>query len=82
MTQHHTLPVKLSNSQLITLKSGKEMVLTGMVLIHNCSSNAVGDSYYKNNFRHKLLLKNTQVLKLRKDFASGSSANIKFSKTQ
>ena len=31
---------------------------------------------------HKLLLTNTQVLKLRKAFANGSSDNIKLSKTQ
>ena len=31
---------------------------------------------------HKLLLTNTQVSKLRKDFANGSSANMELSKTQ
>ena len=34
------------------------------------------------NFPHKLLLTNTQVSKIRKAFANGSSANIKFSKIQ
>ena len=34
------------------------------------------------NFPHKLLLTNIQVSKIRKAFANGSSANIKFSKTQ
>ena len=34
------------------------------------------------NFPHKLLLTDTQVSKIRKTFANGSSANIKFSKTQ
>ena len=33
-------------------------------------------------YLHKLLLTNTQVLKLRKGFTSNSSANIKLSKTQ
>ena len=33
-------------------------------------------------FRHKLLLTNTQVSKLRKAFANNPSANIKLSKTQ
>ena len=33
-------------------------------------------------FPHKLLLTNTQVLKICKDFGNGSSANIKFSKIQ
>ena len=42
----------------------------------NLSSNIAGDLYDKNNFRHKLSLANTQVLKLRKAFANNSSANI------
>ena len=46
------------------------------------SSNVVGDSNDKNNFLHKLLLTNTQVLKLRKAFPNGSSANKNSSKTQ
>ena len=35
----------------------------------------------KNNFRHEVLLTNTQVLRLRKAFANNSSANIKLLKT-
>ena len=46
------------------------------------SSNVVGDSNDENIFPHKLLLTNTQVSKLRKDFANNSSANIKLLKTQ
>ena len=46
------------------------------------SSNVVGDSNDENVFPHKLLLTNTQVSKLRKDFANHSSANIKLFKTQ
>ena len=42
------------------------------------SSNVVGDSNDENNFHHKLLLTNTQVTKLRKDFANGLSANVKY----
>ena len=34
------------------------------------------------NFPHKLLLADTQVSKIRKPFANGSSGNITFSKTQ
>ena len=41
-----------------------------------------GDSNYENIFPHKLLLTNTQVLRLHKAFANNSSANIKLSKTQ
>ena len=36
----------------------------------------------KNNFPHKFLLTNTQVLRLRKAFANNSSANTELSKTQ
>ena len=48
----------------------------------NLSSNLIGNSYYERNFLHKLLLTNTQVSKICKTFANGSSANTKFSKTQ
>ena len=46
------------------------------------SSKVLGDSYDENNFSHKLLLTNTQVLKLRNAFSNNSSANIKLQKTQ
>ena len=66
----------MSNLQLNKLKLGAG----------NCtevtSSNTVSDSNDENNFTHKLLLTNTQVSKLCKAFANGSSANIKLSKTQ
>ena len=38
--------------------------------------------YNDNNFPHKLLLTNTQVLNLRKAFENNSSGNIKLSKSQ
>ena len=41
-----------------------------------------GDSNDDSKFLHKLLLTNTQVLRIRKAFANGLPANIKFSKTQ
>ena len=69
----------MSNSQFNKLKSG----------IKNCaevtlkiSSYVFGDSSDGNNFLHKLLFTNTQVLRLRKAFENNSSANIKLSKTQ
>ena len=34
------------------------------------------------NFPHKLLITDTEVLKIREAFANGSLANIKFSKTE
>ena len=40
------------------------------------------ESNDETNFPHKLLLTNMQVSKIRKAFSNGSSANIKFSKTQ
>ena len=42
----------------------------------------VADSNDETNFLRKLLLTNTQVSRIRKAFANGSSVNIKFSKTQ
>ena len=45
------------------------------------SSNVIGESTEKANFPHKLLLTDTQVLRLHKTFANGLSANIKLLKT-
>ena len=42
----------------------------------------IENSNDKTNFLHKILLNDTQVLKIRKAFANSSSANIKFSKTR
>ena len=42
-------------------------------------SSNFGNSNDENNFPHKLLLTNTQVSRLHKAFANGSSANIKLS---
>ena len=42
----------------------------------------IGSSNDETNFPHKLLLTDTKVSKICKAFANGSSANIKFSKTQ
>ena len=79
MTQYNTLNVTLSNSKLnkngITLKNGTEVTL-------NLSSNLIGSSNNETNFPHKLLLTNTQILKIRKAFPNGSSAKKMFSKTQ
>ena len=79
MTQYNLLKVKLSNSQLNKLKSS---VKNRTEVTLNISSNTVADSDDEDNFPHKLLLTNTQVSKLRKAFANGSSANIKLSTTQ
>ena len=78
MTQHNTININLSNSQL-KLKSAIKIV-TKVTL--NLSSSIAGDSNYENNFPHKLVLTNTQVPKLWKAFANNSSATIKLSKAQ
>ena len=79
MTQYNTLNVKLSNSQLSKLKypikNGTEVTL-------NLSPNLIGSYNDETNFSHKSSLTDTQVSKTRKAFANGSSANMKFSKTQ
>ena len=43
-------------------------------------SNIVGDSNNEKNFLDKLLLTNTQVLKLRKAFTNALLANLRLSK--
>ena len=74
MTQYNMLNVNLPNSQLNelkpTIKNGTEVTL-------NFSSNLIGSSNHETNFPNKLLLTNTQVLKLCKAFSNHSSAEIK-----
>ena len=79
MTQYNTLNVKLSNSQLSKLKSQIKNVSKVTL---NISSLVIGSSNDETNFSHKLLLTNTQVSRIRKAFANGLTAKIKFSKTQ
>ena len=79
MTQNNTLNVKLSNSQLNNIKSG---IKNGTELTLNLASNLIGDSNGETHLPHKLLLTNTQVSRLHKEFSNDSSANIKLSKTQ
>ena len=78
MTQYNTSNVKLSNSQLNKLKSA---IKSGTEVTLNLSSNLIENSNDETNFPHKLLLTDKQVSKIRKAFANGPSANIKFSKT-
>ena len=79
MTQYNTLNIKLSNSQLIKLKSA---IKKGTEVTLDLSSNLIGSSNDETNFPHKLLLTDQQVSKIRKAFPNGSLANIKFLKTQ
>ena len=73
MTQYNTLNVKFSNLQLN--KNGIEVT-------SKLAWDINGDSNDENDFLHKLLLTNTQVLRLCKAFAKNSSANINLSKTR
>ena len=61
MTKYDNLNVKLPNLQLNKSKFG---IKNGIELTFKISSNIVGDSNDENNFPYKLLLTNTQVLKL------------------
>ena len=79
MTQFNTLNVKWSNSQLNKLKSG---IKSGTEETLKHLLNVVDDINDKNNFPHKFLLTNIQILKLCKAFTNNSSANVKLSKTQ
>ena len=79
MTQYTTLNISLSNLQLNKLKPATKNE-TEVKL--NLSSNLIWSSNDETNFPHKLLLTDTQVSKICKAFANGSSANIKVSKIQ
>ena len=69
MIQYNILSVKLSNSRINELKSG---IKNGTKVTLKLPSNVIGDSNDDNNFPHKLLLTNTQVLRFRKAFANNS----------
>ena len=78
MNQYNTLNVEFSNSQLNKLISGMK---NDTEITLNFSSNVIDNFNDESNFSHKLLLTNTQVSRLCKAIANGSSANIKLSKT-
>ena len=77
MTQHNSLNVKLSNSQLNKLKPA---IKNETEVVLRFFSYMIGDN--ETNFSHKLLLTNRQVENLRRAFANHLSADIKLSKTQ
>ena len=79
MTQHNSLNVKLSNSQLNKLKLA---IKNETDVLLRVSSNIIGNSDDETNFPHKLLLTNRQVTTFRKAFANHTLTDIKFSKTQ
>ena len=69
----------MSSSQLNKLKPG---IKNSTEVTLNISSNVIADCSDETNFPYKLLLTDTQVSRLRKVFANGSSTNMKLSKTQ
>ena len=79
MTQYNTLNVKFPNLQLNKLKS---RIKNSTEVTLKVSSNVVGNSTDETNLPHKLLSRNTRVSRRCKDFANGSSVNMKLSKTQ
>ena len=69
--------MKLSNSQLIKLKSG---IKNGTEVTLSLPSNVGGNSNDVTNFPHKSSLTITKVSMIHKAFVNGSSANRKLSK--
>ena len=78
MTQYKVLTVELSNPQLNKLKSGINNVTEVTLYL---SLNWLVTNFLT-NFPHKLLSTNTNVSKLCMAFASNSSVQIRFAKTQ
>ena len=65
MTQYNSLNVKLPNSELNKLKSA---IKNESEVLLRLSSNMIGNN--ETNFPHELLLRDRQVLNLRKSFAN------------
>ena len=79
MTQYNSLNVRLSKLQINKLKS---VIKNGTKVTLKLSWNIVGENNDDISFWPKILLTDTQLSKLCKAFANGSSANIKLSKAQ
>ena len=77
MAQYNTVNVKLSTSQLNKLSS---VIKNENDVVIRLSPSMIGDSNYKTNFSHELLLTNRQVSSICKAFANNSPVDIKFSK--
>ena len=69
----------MTNSQFNKLKFEIKNI-TKVTL--DLASNLIGNSNDQINFPHKMLLTDSQVLKIHKAFPNRLSANIKLSKTQ
>ena len=68
MTQYNSVNIKLSNSQFGKLKSG---IKNGPELTSNLPLNVIDDFNDESNLTLKLLVTDTQVLKLRNTFTNG-----------
>ena len=79
MTQHNSLNVMLSNSQL---NKSKSAIMNSTDVVLRLSSNMIGNSNDETNFPHKLLLTDRQVANICKPFANYLSTDIKISKAQ
>ena len=69
----------MSNSQFNELKSG---IQNDTEVTLKLSSNLFSDSSDETDSPHKILLVNTQVSRIWKDFVNNSLANVRLSKTQ
>ena len=78
MTQHNSLNVNLSNSQLYKLKSVIKLKLSSNMISNSTELHSDDET----DFPQKLLLTNRQVANLCKAFANHTSTHIKLSKTQ
>ena len=78
MTHYNTLNVKLSNLQPNRLKSG---IKNGTEVTLNLSSNLTGNSNDEVDFPYKLLLTNTQILRVCKASWNSSSVSKEISKS-
>ena len=65
MTEYNTLNVKLSNSQFNKLKSA---IKSGTEVTSNLLSRLIGNFNDETNFPHKLLLTDTQVSKIHRQY--------------
>ena len=79
MTLYNNLCLKFSNSQLKKLQA---VIKNCPELFLKLSSNAISNSVDETTFPHRLLLTNTQALRIRKVFINNSSNNVTSSGTQ
>ena len=77
MIQYNRVNVKLSTSQLNTLKSA---IKNENDVLIRLSLNMIGDPNDKTNFPHELLLTNRQISSIHKALANNSLLTLNFQK--